>query len=158
MIWITTAIAFSVTVIILLAIFYAFSADSGSISQRVAQLWSPKEVRFREKQAERAQRVLYRLGELLPGRGNLSKSQRLLLRAGYRRPEAVNALRGAKVVLTAGFLSLVYFTEVYRYNPFFILGAGGLLGYMLPDLWLTWKVGLRQHRIRLGLPDALAGC
>ena len=57
--------------------------------------------------------------------------------------------------MTVGFLSLIYFTEFYRHNPVLIVGAAGLLGYFLPDLWLSWKVGNRQHRIRLGLPDAL---
>ena len=157
MIWITTAVAFLATVIILLTIFYAFSPDRGSLAQRVVQLWRPPEARFREKQAERAQRVLHRVAQLLPGQNpqQLSRTQRLLLRAGYRRPETVNSLRGAKVILTIGFLSLVYFTEFYLYNPFFILLCAGLVGFMLPDFWLTRKIRLRQHRIRLGLPDAL---
>ena len=157
MIWIPTVVAGVATVIILLTIIYAFSADRGSLAQRVVRLWRPPEAGFREKQAARAQRALHRVGQLLPGQNpqRLSQTQRLRLRAGYRRPETVNTIRGAKVILTIGLVSLVYFTEFYRYNPFFILLVAGLLGFMLPDFWLTSKVRRRQHRIRLGLPDAL---
>jgi tight adherence protein C len=29
------------------------------------------------------------------------------------------------------------------------------VGYLLPELWLMWRVQSRQHRLRVGLPDAL---
>jgi tight adherence protein C len=30
-----------------------------------------------------------------------------------------------------------------------------IVGYLLPELWLGWRVRSRQHRLRKGLPDAL---
>jgi tight adherence protein C len=30
-----------------------------------------------------------------------------------------------------------------------------MLGYLLPDFWLTWRVRARQRRLRRALPDAL---
>jgi tight adherence protein C len=30
-----------------------------------------------------------------------------------------------------------------------------VLGYLLPETWLVWRVSARQHRLRRGLPDGL---
>ena len=62
---------------------------------------------------------------------------------------------GAKILLPAGLLSLVYFTKIYIYNPALILVGAGIVGFLLPELWLTWRVKKRQHRLRLALPDVL---
>jgi tight adherence protein C len=78
-----------------------------------------------------------------------------MVRAGYRRPEAAMAMQGVKVLLPVGLVAVVYFTGIYRQNPFFILGFAALAGYLLPEFWLTSRVRRRQHRIRLSMPDAL---
>jgi tight adherence protein C len=50
------------------------------------------------------------------------------------------------VVLAAG---------LYRNNPFFVFLFVIILGYMLPEMWLFWKIKKRQRKLRLALPDAL---
>ena len=161
MIWAASGIAFLAMVLIVLALVYAFSTGGSlPITGRLARLWHPRSVEpeagFREKQKEKVQRVLTDVGKLLPASTKqLSHTQRLMVRAGYRRPEAVMAMRGVKVLLPIGLLSLVYFTGFYRQNPFFILAMAGLVGYLLPEFWLTWRVRKRQHVIRLALPDCL---
>ena len=37
----------------------------------------------------------------------------------------------------------------------FVPLLAAVVGYLLPELWLMWRVQARQHRLRLGLPDAL---
>lgn len=160
MIWVATALTFLAVAVIAGALVYAFSPAEMPIADRLARLWqprtAPKKVPFREKQKQKAARVLSDLGKILPvSTKDLSHTQRLLIRAGYRRPEAVMAMRGAKVILPVALLSTVYFTGIYTVNPVFTLAFAGLVGFLAPDMWLTWAVRKRQHVIRLALPDAL---
>lgn len=160
MIWVATALTFLAVGVIAGALVYAFSPAELPIADRLARLWqpraAPKKVTFREKQKQKAARVLGDLGKFLPvSTKDLSNTQRLLVRAGYRRPEAVMAMRGAKVILPIALLSAVYFTGIYAANPVFTLAFAGLGGFVAPDIWLTWAVRKRQHVIRLALPDAL---
>lgn len=160
MIWAATGMTFVATVLILLAVAYALFSTSQPIGDRLGRLWNPSsaptQVPFRQKQKERAQKVLTDVGKLLPtSTKQLSHTRRLMARAGYRRQEAVTAMFGAKILLPAGLLSLVYFTKIYIYNPALILVGAGIVGFLLPELWLTWRVKKRQHRLRLALPDVL---
>ncbi|HVA01084.1 MAG TPA: type II secretion system F family protein [Terriglobia bacterium] len=160
MIWVATALTFLAVGVIAGALVFAFSPAELPIADRLARLWqpraAPKKVTFREKQKQKAARVLGDLGKFLPvSTKDLSNTQRLLVRAGYRRPEAVMAMRGAKVILPIALLSAVYFTGIYAANPVFTLAFAGLGGFVAPDIWLTWAVRKRQHVIRLALPDAL---
>jgi len=78
-----------------------------------------------------------------------------MVRAGYRSSEAVWAMRGVKVLMPVILVALVFFTGLFLLSPLLIFGAALLLGYLLPDLWLTWRIRARQHRLRLALPDGL---
>ena len=82
-----------------------------------------------------------------------SKAQRLMVRAGYRGGDALWAMRGVKFLMPIGLLALVFLSGLYKWNPFFVFGTALLLGYLLPDMWLTWRIRSRQHRLRLALPD-----
>ncbi|HUZ45097.1 MAG TPA: type II secretion system F family protein [Terriglobia bacterium] len=160
MIWLATGLTFLAVLVIAGALVYAFSPVEMPIADRLSRLWQPlstkKKATFREKQTQTAARVLSDVGKILPtSTSNLSHTQRLLVRAGYRRPESVMAMRGAKILIPIILLSAVYFTGAYLINPLFILAFAGLVGFLAPDMWLTWKVRKRQHCIRLALPDAL---
>jgi tight adherence protein C len=160
MIWAAVSVTFAATVMVILALVYAFSARDIPVANRLSSLWrnpstSPK-LSLRERQRQKVQQVLGGVGKILPASTQqLSHTRRLLVRAGYRRPESVMVMRGVKVLLLLGLLSLVYFTNFYRQNPVFILAATAIWGYMVPEFWLTSRVRKRQHRIRLSLPDAL---
>jgi len=154
-----TGITFLTAVVIVVAFAYAFSSGVWPTAERLTRLWHPPsvtpEAHFRERQKERVQRVLTDVGKLLPASTKqLSRTQRLLVRAGYRNPETATVMRGVKILLPLGLLALVFFTKIYRQNLAFFALAG-LLGFLLPEFWLTWRIRRRQHRIRLGLPDAL---
>ncbi len=159
MVWAATGITFLTAVVIVVAFAYAFSSGVWPTAERLTRLWYPPsvtpEAHFRTRQKERVQRVLTDVGKLLPASTKqLSRTQRLLVRAGYRSPETATVMRGVKVLLPLGLLALVFFTGIYRQNLAFFALAG-LLGFLLPEFWLTWRIRRRQHRIRLGLPDAL---
>jgi tight adherence protein C len=111
---------------------------------------------MRERQAERAEKVLEDLGRILPdAKGKqASRLARMMVQAGFRRPNAALVFRGAKVLLTAIAVGAVYFSGYYRQNPMALLFALAL-GFVLPDLWLNHRIRSRRHRLRLSLPDAL---
>jgi len=160
MIWAAGGVTFVATVLVILALVYAFSSENLVVAERLARLWRPSSgeprAGFRARQKQRVQQVLGDVGKLIsPSTKKLSSTRRLMVRAGYRRPEAAMAMQGVKVLLPVGLVAVVYFTGIYRQNPFFILGFAALAGYLLPEFWLTSRVRRRQHRIRLSMPDAL---
>jgi len=97
------------------------------------------------------------LGKMLPAPSTqkVSRDKLLIIRAGYRDPDAILTIRGLKLLFPIAVLATVYFTGVYRTNPYMFLPGAFIAGYLLPDFWLTWRVRRRQHRLRRGLPDAL---
>jgi tight adherence protein C len=160
MLWAVTGITFLTTVLVLLALVYAFSPGEFGVAERLSRLLNttapPREEAFSEKQKVRAREVLASIGKLMPSAPKrASRAQLMMIRAGYRRPEAVQAIEGLKILLPILFLALVLFTGVYHYSPFSILLFALVLGFVIPEGWLLWRIQVRQHRLRQGLPDGL---
>jgi len=160
MLWAVTGITFLTTVFVLLALVYAFSPGEFGVAGRLSRLLNttapPREEAFSEKQRVRARDVLASIGKLMPSATKrTSRAQLMMIRAGYRRPEAVQVIEGLKILLPILLLALVLFTGLYRYNPFSILLFALVLGFVIPEGWLLWRIQVRQHRLRQGLPDGL---
>jgi len=153
------AVVFGALVLIAVALVFAFSGGSLLVTERLGRLWrlpAGHPTGFKEKRQRLVAWLLSGVAKILPTSSDQSSGSALLLpRAGYRRPEAAVALRAARVILVVVLLSLVYFTGFYRYNPTFILGLAALLGFMGPEMGLTYLVRRRQQALRLALPDAL---
>ncbi len=65
-------------------------------------------------------------------------------------------VRGLSAVLAGGIGGVFFF--LLNRQPSMIalaLGAGGLLGFYLPNMWLSFKIRARQHEVQKALPDAL---
>jgi len=160
MIWAVTAAVFLGTIVIVGAMIYAFLPGPATVAERLTRLWhtptTRREVSFAERQKDRAEKVLTDVGKMIPASTrSLSRSKRMMVRAGYRRPESILVIQGVKVFLPALFVAAVYFTGAYKQSPTVILVFAALLGFVIPEFWLTWRVQRRQHRLRLSLPDAL---
>jgi len=160
MLWSIAAVTFLATFAILWALFYAFAPGGTATARRLARLVNPaaptEEATFAEKQKERAQEALARLGKLVPGSAEQTpRSQLLMVRAGFRSSRAMLAMRGFKVLMPVGLVALVFITGLYRMNPFVFLLLAGIIGYLLPEMFLLWRVSRRQHKLRRGLPDGL---
>jgi len=110
----------------------------------------------RETGRRKIERVLSDVGKILPPSAReVSQVHRSMIRAGFRRSELVPVLRGMKVILPIAFIALIYFTGWYLYSPIVMFLTAAVLGFLLPDMILGWRVRQRQHRLILGLPDAL---
>jgi tight adherence protein C len=162
MIWILTILTFLATGGVVVALVYAFSPAEVSVATRLARLAgiavpAQDEPKFADRQKERVRDTLANVGKILPAPSTdkAKRTQLLMIRAGYRSPEALMAMRGIKIICPIAALAGVYFFGLYRINVFFIPVVALALGYLLPDMWLTWRVSVRQRKLRRALPDAL---
>jgi tight adherence protein C len=104
---------------------------------------------------ERALDTLKRVGKAVPrSPSEMSKLQQRLVTAGYRGNEAVAVFLGIRVGVALLLFALFGSSILMRPNVFVALAACGV-GYVLPGMLLARIAKRRQHRIRLGLPDAL---
>ena len=160
MLWAATAITFLATVAAIGALVYAFLPTEMNAVGRLSRLLnvSPpaSDVAFPKRQKEKVRDTLASVGKLLPAAsGSRSNAQLMMLRAGYRSSNAIMAIRGAKILLPLVLVAVVVASGLYRWNPWISVVGALVLGYLLPELWLVWRVNARQHRLRLSLPDAL---
>jgi tight adherence protein C len=161
-IWTITILTFLATAGIVVALVYAFSPAGMGVASRLSRLAglaapAPEELNFANRQKERVRDTLANVGKMLPAPSTdkATRTQLMMIRAGYRSSEAMLAIRGVKLLFPIGALAGVYLSGLYRVNVFFIPVVALGLGYLLPDMWLSWRVGSRQRRLRKGLPDAL---
>jgi tight adherence protein C len=162
MLWAVTTITFLATVTVLAALFYALAPGGMGIAERLSRLIQPppqqvRETTFADKQKVRMRDSLAAVGSLVSSTPALagSKAQLPMVRAGYRSDSAMMAMQGLKILMPVAFVVLVFTTGMYRLNVVFVPLLAAVVGYLLPELWLMWRIQARQHRLRLGLPDAL---
>src|SRR5262249_20840156 len=161
MLWAVTAITFLATFAAVVAVFYAITPGSAGIAGRLSRFVHPTtapsaESSFSDKQRNRMRDTVASIGKILPGdTGNAPRTQLLMLRAGYRSAQAILAMRGFKLLTPVAFVALVVFTGIYTWNPFMLIPIAGAVGYLFPEIVLSWRVNSRQHRLQRGLPDGL---
>jgi tight adherence protein C len=157
--WAVATVTFIATVAIMGALVYAFVPEEFGVAGRLSRLLGSvaplREARFKERQKERVQQSLATIGTLLSSKAPANRSELMMIRAGFRRPEAMQVINGVRLLLPVAFLAIALFSGLYRWNPFFILLFAGVLGYLLPEIWLIGKIRARQHRLRLAIPDGL---
>lgn len=153
------AVIFLAVVLIALAMFYAFSSRTLLVTERLGHLWRHSgkyQPALKERRQQLISWILSGVAKILPTSADpSSEAVHLLARAGYRRPEAATAMRMARAILPIILVGGTLLTGFYRLNPVFILLAAAVLGFVLPDLWLTERARSRQGELRLALPDAL---
>ena len=99
--------------------------------------------------------TLKKFGAMAPqSRSEMGKLQQKLVTAGYRTHEAVAVFFGIRLGCAVVLFALLASPIVGKPNlPLALVGCA--LGYLLPSMALGRLAKRRQHRIRLGLPDAL---
>lgn len=162
MLWAVTTITFIATVAVLAALLYALAPGEMGIAERLSRLIQPppqqvRETSFADKQKGRVRDGLAAVGGLVSSTPAVagSKAQLPMVRAGYRSATAMMAMQGIKIVMPIAFVAITFATGIYRLNVVFVPLLAAVVGYLLPELWLMWRVQARQHRLRLALPDAL---
>jgi tight adherence protein C len=98
---------------------------------------------------------LRRLGAAAPrSTSEMSKLQQRLIVAGYRNREAVVVFFGLRVVIALA-VFLVCVSPLIKHSNLGVALAACGVAYVLPGMALARMAKKRQHRIRLGLADAL---
>jgi tight adherence protein C len=104
---------------------------------------------------ERLQDVLGPLSRALPlSPAEASKTRTWLMQAGFRDPKHVTIYFALRVLGVIIGISLVGALGIGLNSPWFLVGIPGL-GFLLPRFILKRMIKARQHRIRIGLADAL---
>jgi len=152
------ALAFAFASLLIVAVAMWF-APSGAlvIERRLGELTGApfKPVGADGGYGRMAAQALKRLGSVAPkSPSEMGKLRQRLVTAGYRSSEAVVIFLGIRLGLALLCFSLLAMPILMRPNLAVALGACGL-GYLLPGIVLARLAKRRQHRIRLGLPDAL---
>lgn len=160
MLWALVTITFLATLGVLVALLYAFVPGEVGLAGRLSRMVNPpapvQEQKFINKQVGRARDSLVTLGKIVPAASKQApRAQLMMIRAGYRSSEAILAMRGLKLLVPAGLLAFVFGSGLYRSNPILFVGIAGIAGYLLPEMWLIWRVQARQRRLRRALPDGL---
>jgi tight adherence protein C len=129
---------------------------AGVIEQRLGEVAAPGAQPIEsEPSFDRVMGTLKRIGDIVPrSPSEMGKAQQRLVTAGYRRNEAVPIFYGIRVAVALALFALMSTPLLFRPNLLVALAVCGL-GYMLPGFVLARMAKRRQHRIRLGLPDAL---
>ena len=86
--------------------------------------------------------------------------RRSLARAGIYTPSAIRLVTGAKVIflglgMVLGYAAAGYMIDDPIYQLAFGLSMGGLVGYLIPTIWLRTKTNANQLALTNGLADAL---
>ena len=143
---------------------------SGDAADRVQQLLSTpgasvtlREIEMRASFYQRAVQpavgsLLQMLGRLAPQR-NIEELHRKLETAGLLAKLNVVDFLGLKILCGILFAALAGgMLLLLKSSLLTVTGLGvvvGLLGFMLPNLWLSGRASARQHEILRALPDAL---
>jgi tight adherence protein C len=142
---------------------------SDPVQARLTQLGSLEgarsleELELRAPFFDRTMRPLMRrlsgVGARLTSRERLGRTEVRLAEAGYPYGMRTVDFLGLKVVVagaTAGLMFLLFGVALGGQSTGFILGLGGLiLGFFIPDYWLSWRIRKRQKAILLAIPDSL---
>ena len=132
--------------------------DAATIERRLGEVLTGEHVRQPADDPAYGRAVidtLKRIGRAAPqSPSEMGKLQRRLTTAGYRSHEAMAVFFGIRLGCALIAFALLATPIVVRPNLSIALAACGL-GYLLPGMVLGRMATRRQHRIRLGLPDAL---
>ena len=78
---------------------------------------------------------------------------RRLMLAGFRNPASADIFIGSRLALPAA-LGLLVAVFISTSNIIFFLVAL-VVGFLIPNFWLSWAINRRREKIRLSLPDGL---
>lgn len=148
-------LAFVLASLVVGAAAYAFASGPSAVERRLAEVAGGRGREPGSGASDAVVGLLRRLGRVAPqSTGEMSKLRRRLVAAGFRGHDALVVFFGLRVSISVVVFLLLATPVLVRPNLAMALAACGV-AYVLPGMVLARLVKRRQHRIRLGLPDAL---
>jgi tight adherence protein C len=134
----------------------AVYAPSSVLGSRLRHLgWEKAQPREKAPLKERLEQALDPLSRALPlSPDEVSRTRAWLIQAGYRDSRHLSMYVGSRVLLALVFLAGVLVVPGASDSVFLLVGIPAF-GFFLPRFVLKRMIRDRQHRITLGLPDAL---
>jgi len=131
------------------------TARGADIDRRLAEVVGRREEEDEGPKFAAIKDAIKKVGAKVPvSPSEVGKVRLRLIQAGYRGGEALPIFVGIRMAVALGAFVLLATPIIVRPNV--SLGLGGcLLGYLLPGIVLARKAKARQHKIQLGLADAL---
>jgi tight adherence protein C len=132
-----------------------FMPKATAIERRLGEIAAPRIKTVSENATYGRVGAIKQLGNVTPkSMSEMGTLRRKLVNAGYRNNEALPVFFGIRAATALIGFSLFASPLIGRPNLMLAIGACGL-GYLLPSMVVGRMARKRQHRIRLGLPDAL---
>ena len=149
-------LAFVFASVVVAAVGIRFAGNRGTvIDRRLAEVTGHTEREIEKPKFTAVKEALKKLGSKVPvNPKDVGKVRLRMIQAGYRGGEAVPLFYGLRMSIAVGAFLLFATPLVLRPNVAFGLG-GSLLGYLLPGMALARMAKKLQHKIQLGLADAL---
>lgn len=166
MIYLITALVVTSVALLVYGIAALAPARSRAITRRLSEIESSTtrdyaiERRVRQEKRERLEALLETFGEQVASKKvDWSEIQHMLVMAGYRRPSAVSIYVAVRVVAVAGFAGAGLFVATVagaRPGAIAMAAAGaGLLGWVVPRMWIRRRIKQRNDEIQRALADTL---
>ncbi len=168
MIWFVVALVAMSVSLLVLGMAQAVSSPEARLVRRrvhaaptgVGELREVRERRRRRHRRESLEAFLEAFGDRVAGeKGRREELRKMLVHAGYRRANAGTIYFGVRLTLAgigfAGGILLAAFFGASAGHRLLLMVMGGLLGWMIPFLYVRRRVRRRQEEIRRALPDAL---
>ncbi|MGE5246232.1 MAG: type II secretion system F family protein [Betaproteobacteria bacterium] len=150
-------LAFVIASVVVGAAAYAFAPGGATaIDRRLADIAADRGAEERAVGAsDTAKRLFGRLGRMAPqSTSETGKIRQRLIVAGFRSQDALIVFFGIRVAIAVAVFALLATPVIVRPNLAMALAGCGF-AYVVPGMVLARLAKRRQHRIRLGLPDAL---
>ncbi len=150
-----TIILFLTIVLVVFSFGAAAYAPSSVLGSRLRSLgWQREKEPEKPALKERLEQALDPFSKAIPlSPSEVSRTRRWLIQAGYREPRHLTVYVGSRLA-TALFALVLVIAVSGVGSPLLMVGVGGF-GFFLPRFMLKRLIKARQHRIKLGLPDAL---
>lgn len=149
-------------VLVFIAVFavaYAMFGRTRTLEQRVRQTGDERRTgsRFNIGNLLKGSEQIFKpLGEIIPrSPEEMSRQERRLVTAGFRRKDAPVLFYGVKLGLAILMLLIFAAGGYLAHNPFLYVVLAVLIGAMLPDFWMGFRIKKRKENIQLAIPDAL---
>jgi tight adherence protein C len=148
--------------LLIFVLIYAFVPKKTILEERLQDMTSPEAEAsvYLERPPSAMEKFLGNLGGKIPlSPKDYNKYMKDMVAAGYRK-ELMPVFLGIKVLLLAGLPAayVLLYALPYRVDSILMALSAlalGIIGFLLPSLWLRRKVKQRQLRIFHDLPDVL---
>lgn len=150
-----TVVIFLTIVLAVFSFGAAVYAPSSVIGARLRALgWQRAKPQPKPAIRERLEQALDPLSKAIPlSPSEVSRARRWLIQAGYRDPRHLTIYVGSRLALALLGFGLVVASS--GFNSLILLVSVTAFGFFVPRFFLKRMITGRQHRIKLGLPDAL---